>query len=435
MSPIENRPFDALQVGEEDRLVHTLTSEDFSLLATQAATIGAGLVDPTVAATRAFGVDAAQSGWASALMSALIAGRLPGAGSKLVRQTIETTTPARPGDVMTIVAKVMSKTPEGRRVTIGVRATNQHGDLAMSGTAEIVAPKKAIVAEPREEFVQEMHEKGRRYKQLIEVTRNMKPLKTAVVHPVDEASLMGAVEASREDLIEPVLVGPEKKDPPGRRGAQHRHRRLSDCLDRAQPRRRRQSGGDGAIGRGRSADEGGAAYGRTDARGRRNGYGPAHLSAHQPCVRDRRARLPAAAVHHRRRRQYLSGPDRQARHRSERHRPRDRSWNRHAARGDPLRGRDGLARYPLDDRRGRALQDGRSRPDRGRHPRWAARLRQRGVGRSRADEGDRVAGRRPGRHSCRTRTSKPATCWPNSSSIWRTRRWPGSCSARACRSS
>ena len=61
MSPIENRPFDALQVGEEDRLVHTLTSEDFSLLATQAATIGAGLVDPTVAATRAFGVDAARA--------------------------------------------------------------------------------------------------------------------------------------------------------------------------------------------------------------------------------------------------------------------------------------------------------------------------------------------------------------------------------------
>jgi acyl dehydratase len=185
MSPIENRPFDALQVGEEERVVHTLTPEDFSLLATQAATIGAGLVDPTVVATGAFSIDAAQSRWASALMAALIAGRLPGARSKLVHQTIETTTPARPGDVMTIVAKVMSKAPEGRRARIGVRATNQHGDLAMSGTAEIVALKKAIVAEPREEFVEEMREKGRRYKQLIEVTRNMKPLKTAIVHPVD----------------------------------------------------------------------------------------------------------------------------------------------------------------------------------------------------------------------------------------------------------
>ena len=104
MSPIENRPFDALQVGEEDRLVHTLTSEDFSLLATQAATIGSGLLDPMVAATRAVEIDAAQSGWASALMSSLIAGRLPGAGPKLVRQTIENTSAAESGDVLMIVA-------------------------------------------------------------------------------------------------------------------------------------------------------------------------------------------------------------------------------------------------------------------------------------------------------------------------------------------
>ena len=211
MAPIENRPFDTLQVGEEVRLVHTLTPEDFSLLATQAATIGAGVVDPTVAATRAFSADAAQSGWASALMSALIAGRLPGAGSKLVRQTVEIFVAARPGDVMTISAKVTAKAPEGRRVTIEARATNQHGDLVMAASAEIVAPKKTIVAEPREEFVEQMREKGRRYQMLIEATREMKPLKTAVVHPVDEASLIGAVEAAREDLMQPVLVGPERK--------------------------------------------------------------------------------------------------------------------------------------------------------------------------------------------------------------------------------
>ena len=211
MSTIGNRPFDALQVGDEDRLVHTLTPEDFSLLATQAATMGAGLVEPEVAASRAFSVDAGQIGWASALMSALIAGRLPGSGSKLVRQTIETTNPARPGDVLTIVAKVTARVPEGRRVTIAVRATNQHGDLAMSGSAEVVAPKKAVMAEPREEYVEEMREKGRRYRQLIEATRSMKPIRTAIVHPVDEASLSGAVEAAREELIEPVLIGPEAK--------------------------------------------------------------------------------------------------------------------------------------------------------------------------------------------------------------------------------
>ena len=51
MSPVENHPFDTLQVGEEERLVHVLTKEDFSLLATQAATFGAGVVDPAVVAS------------------------------------------------------------------------------------------------------------------------------------------------------------------------------------------------------------------------------------------------------------------------------------------------------------------------------------------------------------------------------------------------
>ncbi len=210
MPPIENRPFDTLQVGEEERLVHVLTKEDFSQLAAQAATFGAGVVDPTVVASPAYSADAAQSGWASALMCALIAGRLPGAGSKLIRQSIESYAGAAPGDIMTVVARVMGKSANGR-VTIEARATNQHGELAMAGSAEIVAPKKTIAAEPPEGYLELIREKGRRYKTLIERARDMKPLTTAVVHPVDEPSLVGAIEAAREDLIEPVLVGPEAK--------------------------------------------------------------------------------------------------------------------------------------------------------------------------------------------------------------------------------
>jgi phosphotransacetylase/acyl dehydratase len=210
MPPIENRPFDTLQVGEEERLVHVLTKDEFSLLASQAAAFGAGVVDPEVAASPAYTVDAAQNGWASALMSALIAGRLPGAGSKLIRQSIETSAAAAPGDIMTVVARVMAKSPNGR-VTIEARATNQLGELAMAGSAEIVAPKKTIVAEPPDEYFDLIREKGRRYKILIERTRDLKALKTAVVHPVDEASLAGAIEAARENLMEPILVGPEAK--------------------------------------------------------------------------------------------------------------------------------------------------------------------------------------------------------------------------------
>jgi phosphate acetyltransferase/phosphate butyryltransferase len=43
------------------------------------------------------------------------------------------------------------------------------------------------------------------------MTKGLDPIRTAVVHPVDTVSLLGAVEAARSKLIVPVLVGPENK--------------------------------------------------------------------------------------------------------------------------------------------------------------------------------------------------------------------------------
>jgi len=52
------------------------------------------------------------------------------------------------------------------------------------------------------------HEK---YERLIERCRGLEPIACAVVHPCDESSLRGALEAAQEGLIVPVLVGPESK--------------------------------------------------------------------------------------------------------------------------------------------------------------------------------------------------------------------------------
>lgn len=46
---------------------------------------------------------------------------------------------------------------------------------------------------------------------LVDRTRGLQPVRTAVVHPVDSVSLVAAVEAAKEGLIVPVLVGPENK--------------------------------------------------------------------------------------------------------------------------------------------------------------------------------------------------------------------------------
>jgi len=48
-------------------------------------------------------------------------------------------------------------------------------------------------------------------RKLLAMKNGLKPLKTAVVHPVDDYSLRGAIDSAKEGLIDPVLVGPREK--------------------------------------------------------------------------------------------------------------------------------------------------------------------------------------------------------------------------------
>jgi phosphate acetyltransferase len=47
-----------------------------------------------------------------------------------------------------------------------------------------------------------------RYDRLVQAAQRLPPVKTAVVHPCDEISIEGAVEAAQLGLIDPILVGP-----------------------------------------------------------------------------------------------------------------------------------------------------------------------------------------------------------------------------------
>ncbi len=53
-----------------------------------------------------------------------------------------------------------------------------------------------------------MGQEHQRYQRLIERCKELAPTPTAVAHPCDESSLQGVVDAAREGLIEPILVGP-----------------------------------------------------------------------------------------------------------------------------------------------------------------------------------------------------------------------------------
>ena len=50
-----------------------------------------------------------------------------------------------------------------------------------------------------------------KYEALLARCRGLEPVPTAVAHPCEKTALAGAVEAGELGLIQPILVGPERK--------------------------------------------------------------------------------------------------------------------------------------------------------------------------------------------------------------------------------
>ena len=61
---------------------------------------------------------------------------------------------------------------------------------------------------PRKPMISEVREHAK-YERLVAATKSLQALPTAVVHPCDETSLKGALEAAEANMIVPVLVGPK----------------------------------------------------------------------------------------------------------------------------------------------------------------------------------------------------------------------------------
>ncbi len=211
MERIENRTFDELAPGETASLVQTLTYKDIEVFAIMSGDINPAHVDSDFAKSDMFHRVIAHGMWGGALISTVLGTQLPGPGTIYLDQSLHFRRPIGLGDTVTVTVKVARKINETHRVIFDCCATNQHGEQVITGTAEVIAPTEKI-SRPRVILPEiELWQKGRRYERLIEATRGLDPIRTAVVHPVDTPSLLGAVDAARANLIVPVLVGPEPK--------------------------------------------------------------------------------------------------------------------------------------------------------------------------------------------------------------------------------
>ena len=204
---IENRTFDELTIGETASLSHTVTQRDIDLFATVTGDVNPAHVDPAYAETDMFHHVIIQGMWGAGLISATLGTRLPGPGTIYLGQDLRFRHPVSIGDTITATVTVHEKKPEKSDVTLDCVCTNQNGEAVITGTAFTRAPTmKVRVKRVTLPYVRVGRHDGTRA--LLARAAGGAAVATAVVYPVDAASLLPALDAAMAGLIVPVLIGP-----------------------------------------------------------------------------------------------------------------------------------------------------------------------------------------------------------------------------------
>ncbi|MEW5835096.1 MAG: bifunctional enoyl-CoA hydratase/phosphate acetyltransferase [Pseudomonadota bacterium] len=208
---IRNRTFEEIAVGDTAAIERTLTAEDIQLFAVMSGDVNPQHLDPDFAASTRFHGVIAHGMWGAALISAVLGTRLPGPGTIYLSQTLKFLAPVHIGDTLTIRVTVRSKDEARKELVLDCSCVDQAGQCAIQGEALVLAPVEKIVR-PRATLPEVRLTRGNDgVQRLLDYVKPLGAIRMAVVHPCDESSLGGAVDAYRAGLIEPVLVAPRAR--------------------------------------------------------------------------------------------------------------------------------------------------------------------------------------------------------------------------------
>ncbi|HMD77295.1 MAG TPA: bifunctional enoyl-CoA hydratase/phosphate acetyltransferase [Terracidiphilus sp.] len=208
---IENKTYDEISVGDTARTEHVLTMED--AMAWASISGFSSVLDSDELTGRAVSsmLPTGPNMWCASLISGLFATNLPGPGCSLTNVSLAFHNLIRVGERIFVSVEVTAKEDSTKRITFDCKASNSAGASIFSGTAQLIAPleKLRLSTLPVPQLI--VNNPYRHYLDLIARASAMPAVKTAIVWPCDELSLGGAIQASKEGLIVPVLVGCEKK--------------------------------------------------------------------------------------------------------------------------------------------------------------------------------------------------------------------------------
>jgi phosphate acetyltransferase len=205
MSDFRNHTFDEIAVGTSDTVTRTLSVNEVEGLS-----MVTGQVDPYhLEDSRGDGPSAPGSA-AVALVSNVLLRRLPGPGAAIVGTQLRYHGDINVGDTLSATVTAKAKNAAEHSIDFACRCVNQAGDVLVEGIVKVTAPvehvKYSNVATP--ELILRRNDG---FAKVLKRCEALAPVSCAVVHPCDRDSLVGAVEAAKRRLIEPVLVGPLAK--------------------------------------------------------------------------------------------------------------------------------------------------------------------------------------------------------------------------------
>ena len=208
---IENVTFDELELGQSAQLVRTLTLQDIQAFAAVSGDTNPAHLDPDYANDTRFHGVIAHGMWGGALISAVLGTQFPGPGTIYLQQDLHFTRPVRIGDTLQVKVIVQDKDPEKHHVTLQCEILNQHGETVLKGMARVIAPRHKVRRPQTEAPHIQLFSPAARLQALLQQASALQAVRCAVVHPCDETSLSGALQAAAHGLIVPVLVGPRHK--------------------------------------------------------------------------------------------------------------------------------------------------------------------------------------------------------------------------------
>jgi phosphate acetyltransferase len=211
MELIENRTFEEINVGDTAVLERTLTEQDITLFAVMSGDINPAHVDPEYAMSSRFREVIGHGMWSGALISTVLGTDFPGPGTIYLGQSLRFRRPVKVGDTITIKVTAKEKDATKGKVVLDTECVNQDGEIVVSGSAEVIAPKEKV-RRPKI-YLPAVHfdDKEMRFREIMGrvKARKLAPIAAAIAYPVDADSLASAAEAARQGIIVPILIGPE----------------------------------------------------------------------------------------------------------------------------------------------------------------------------------------------------------------------------------